>query len=212
MHRQIRALQDVTSRRGSGRVLTFGMPHVLKALQLLSGQRFVSRARFSAELGLGEGSVKTLISRLRESGMIDTIRSGAFLTDRGGRLARELSRAMPSECRMGRSDMLQSGSNHAIVLRGYSGAIRSGIEQRDYAIMCGASSAVTLLYRDGAFVFPATEVPALSDDGRIRDELAGGLDLRDGDVVIIASSEDGLVSEISAKNAALRTVSSHGGH
>jgi len=68
------------ARKGSSKLLTFSIPHVLKALQMLSRDQFVSRATFGKEIHLGEGAVKTLIAHLKEAKMIDTGKSGSFLT------------------------------------------------------------------------------------------------------------------------------------
>ena len=192
--------------------MTFSAPHVLKALQLLSNQKFVSRANFSKELKLGEGAVKTLISHLREFGMLDSIKSGTFLTNKGKKFVEKFNQVISAECSIPKSAILESNNNHAIILKGYADSIRSGVEQRDYAIMYGAKSAITLLYKNKDFVFPVTESPALVSDKKTRDVLIKNLQPDENDIIIITSSDDSFVSEISAKNAALWTIASHDKH
>lgn len=208
MHQQIRALQEIVSRKGSGRALTFGMPHVLKVLQMLDAQKYVSRSSLCSSLGVGEGAVKTLIGHLRQAGYVSSARSGTFLTDSGRLLARGFADIIPSECRLPRCGMLPSGANHAILLRGLAGAIRSGVEQRDYAILYGASSAVTLVYGRDAFRFPDEAKECFADDPGTGERLVSGLAPQEGDVIIIVASSDRLTSEVAAKNAALLTLAS----
>ncbi len=198
----------MVSRRGSGMRLSFGIPHVLKALGMLKKDRYVSRATFSRELHLGEGSVKTLIAHLKEFGMADSIKSGTHLTGAGEKLASELFGVINSECTLPESPLLDSPSNHAVLLRNHSGGIRAGVEQRDYAIVYGAKSAVTLLYKNDDFVFPAGEKIALGAGEKTRDVLIG-MSPQEDDVIIIASSDDEFVSEISAKHSALCTMAAH---
>ncbi len=212
LHRNIMILEGMVSGRGTGRALTFGTPHLLKTLQMLRQDRYVSRASLSRELRLGEGSIRTLLTRLAASGMAGSVRSGAHLTRRGEQFAQKFLEVITGECAVPRSSLFDSPYNHAIILRGRAHAIRSGIEQRDYAIMYGARSAVTMLYGDGGFVFPRGGDVALSGDAGGRRILERELAPRGGDAVIVASSGDALVSELSAKNSALQTVSAHGRH
>ncbi len=193
-------------------MLTFSAPHVLKALQLMIEQKFVSRSNFSKELKLGEGAVKTLISHLKEFGMADSIKSGTFLTSKGKTFATKFFDVISDECDIPKSQILTSNNNHAIILRKYADAIKSGIEQRDYAIMYGAKSTITLLYKNNNFVFPAVDDLALSEDNNVRDVLIKNLSPKEDDVIIITSSDDPFVAEISAKNSALWTIASHGKH
>ena len=74
-------------------MLTFSIPHVFKALQLLSKEKFVSRATFGKEINLGEGAVKTLISHLKEAKMIETTKSGSFLTDYGEKFTTQIQKS-----------------------------------------------------------------------------------------------------------------------
>lgn len=198
------ALRAVAARKGSGKTLTFGVPHVLKSVQMMHRQGYVGRAAFCRGLGMGEGAVKTLIGHLREAGMAGTVRAGTHLTEAGSRMAAGVEEAMPAEAALRPSPATGSMPGHAVLVRGRAGAVGSGVEQRDMAIVYGASAAVTLVYRGGEFSFPG-ERRALS--GR-----PGGLEAvigaaAEGDVMIMASAGTPLAAEMSAKNAALHTAS-----
>ena len=78
--------------------------------------------------------------------------------------------------------------------------------------MYGAKSAITLLYKNNDFIFPIAEDPALIDDKKTKEVLTKNLLPQERDVIIITSSEDRFVSEISAKNAAIWTIASHDKH
>lgn len=185
------------------------MPHVFKALQLLTRSKYVSRATFVSEIHIGEGAVKTLIAHLKYAGMIRTSRSGSSLTKKGESFSKKIITIIPEECRLDDFSLTSRRHNHAILLRGYSGAIRVGVEQRDYAIMYGADSAVTLLFKNNRFIFPGSGKIALVDDVDTANYLIQKLEPKDNDVIIITSSNDPFVSEISAKNAALWTIATY---
>ena len=199
-------MQNIVSRKGSSKVLTFSIPHVLKALQLLYNDQFVSRATFGKEIHLGEGAVKTLISHLKESKMIDSAKSGSFLTEKGIKFTKQIQSTIPVECTVKKCKLIPGKNNHAILLRNYSFAIKSGLEQRDFAILYGSSGCVTILFQKGKFVFPGETKDCFENDKKTKSLLIQELKPQEGDVVIISSSNDEFVAEISAKNSALFTL------
>lgn len=206
MRTLIHTLQKVVSRRGSSKVLSFSAPHVLKALQILHSDKYVSRASFCKELHMGEGAVKTLILHLKEDGLADSVKSGTFLTKKGQKFADDFFKLIPNECVVPKSKIIQGKNQHAVLLRNYANEIKSGIEQRDAAILYGATGAVTILYRKSKFVFPGYEVDCLQDDAKTRFVLLKNLVPRENDVVIITTASDPFVAEVSAKNSALFTI------
>lgn len=206
MQKQIQTLQNVVSRKGSSKILTFSVPHVFKALQLLHQEKYVSRSEFCKQLHIGEGAVKTLISHLKEVGIGNSTKSGTFLTEKGKKLAKKLFEVISSECMIAKCKIFRSKFNFAVILRGYAHAIKTGLEQRDYAILYGASGAVTMLYNDNRFTFPEYDKDCLVDDNKTKNQLLSELSPKNGDAIIIACSDDSFVAEISAKNSALWTL------
>ena len=209
MRQQIKILQNIVSRKGSSKILTFSTPHVFKALQLLYLDRFVSRSKFCKELHLGEGAIKTLILHLKDAKMVDTTKSGTYLTTKGKKFSESLNKVIKKECKLNKSKLTPSKYNHAIILKNYSDAIKTGLEQRDFAILYGSSGCITLLYRNNQFVFPGEYRDCLEDDLITRKKLYGELHPEDGDVIIISSSDDPFVAEVSAKNSALWTLATN---
>ena len=208
MRHPVDVLYEMVSRRGSSRALTFGTPHLFKAIRMMSCQTYTSRQALCDSLHIGEGAARTLALRLKQSGLACSIRAGMFLTDDGRRFAEEMFRTIPSQCSMGPCSIANQRHNHAILVRGYTTGIGSGIDQRDYAIMYGAKGATTLTFEGGRFVFPNEVVDCLGEDPGARTALLDGLRPTDGDLVIIASADDPFVAEISAINSALQTISS----
>ena len=208
MRRPVDVLYEMVSRRGSSRTLTFGAPHLFKAIRMMSCQMYTSRQTLCNSLRIGEGAARTLVSRLKQSGLVGSIRAGMFLTDDGRRFAEEMFRAIPSQCPLGPCSIANHRHNHAILVKGYTSGIGSGIDQRDHAIMYGAKGATTLAFEGGRFVFPNEAADCLGGDSEARATLLADLRPTDGDLVIIASADDPFVAEISAINSALRTLSS----
>ena len=176
---------------------------------MLSEEKFVSRATLGKEIHLGEGAVKTLISHLKEVKMIDSTRSGNFLTEKGQKLTTQLQKIIPKECKIEKNALTQSKNNHAIIVKKYSSALKTGLEQRDYAIMYGASGCTTLVFKNNRFVFPGEDKDCLSKDKKTKQTLVEKLEPSEGDIIIISSSDDSFVAEISAKNSALWTIATN---
>lgn len=102
-------------------------------------------------------------------------------------------------------DYLQYGvCDYLVLLKNYSFAIRSGIEQRDAAIKMGAMDATTLLYKDHKFVMPGAY--SSKDLLQIEPHIAN-------DMIIIGSdNKNSRIAEFGAKNAALFTIMDHETH
>jgi hypothetical protein len=159
---------------------------------------------------MGEGAVRTMILHLKGERMADSIKSGTYLTAKGKNFVQSLLEIMPTECQIKKCKITQGKFNHAIILKKYAFATKSGMEQRDYAIMYGATGATTLLYKDERFVFPNEHVDCLVRDLKTRNALLDSLRPENGDMIIIASANDPFIAEIAAKNSALWTLATHG--
>lgn len=205
----MQTLQNIVSRKGSSKVLTFSVPHVFKALQMLHENEYVSRSSFCQNLHMGEGAVKTMILHLKEEFMVESTKSGTFLTTKGKSLIKNLLEIIFAECDIKKCPIAQGKFNHAVILKNYSFATKTGVEQRDYTILYGASGATTLIYKEDRFVFPNENIDCLLNDQKTRNLLISEMHPKNGDVIIIASASDPFVAEIAAKNSALWTLATH---
>lgn len=209
MQSKVQALQNIVSRKGSSKVLTFSVPHVFKALQMLHLDRFVSRSMFCSQLHMGEGAVKTMIAHLKEESFANSTKSGTFLTSKGKNFVKSLYEVMPYECAIKKCQIAPGKFNYGVILKRYSNATKSGMEQRDYAVLYGANGATTIQYKDDQFVFPKENIDCLANDPKTRQILLDELHPHNGDLIIIASASDPFVAEIAAKNSALWTIATH---
>ena len=103
--------------------------------------------------------------------------------------------------------MTNGKHNCAILLKkDYVSNIGNGMQQRDFAILYGATDSLTLVFRNNEFVFSGDGFECFSDEPEIKDQLIKTLEPKEGDVVIITSSDDKFVAEISAINTILWTL------
>lgn len=213
MHMFLKAIEKVASRYAPSRVLSFDVVHVFAALQLIQKKGRTSREALGEGLALGEGTVKTLVKHMKMHGFVVTSNGGTKMTAKGRGICSALISCMPAEMSIPRCSIALGKFNYAIILKEFGYAVRSGIEQRDAAIEMGAIGATTLIFRDGKFVMPASAQDSLKKDKRVRKMLVEKLKPREGDAIIIGSSDDNeKTAELAAKNGALLTIFSHEKH
>lgn len=212
MHQVIKVLTRVADRYSPSRMLSFNIVHVFKTMQLIDEQSRVSRTILVDELGLGEGSVKTLVKHLKMHGLAETSKGGMRLSEKGKTVFLKLASAVPHESSIPKCSIVLEKFNHSVLVKGVDSEISSGVEQRDLAKAMGAIGATTLVYKNERFLMPGQTHDSLKNEHLIRKLIMKNLLPQNDDVIIIASALDKRTAEFAAKHAALMTISSHHKH
>lgn len=189
----------------AGPVPAFTLTHVVRALQIIGERSGIGRKRLSELLGIGEGSVRTLLQRLQDARLVQTTREGCRLTGEGERLHRLLRERIspPTETKL--RGVWEYPYTLAVVVRRRAEAIRRGIEQRDAAIREGADAAMTLIYRGGELLMPGVSNVS-REHPRFAAELTERLSPGEGDVIILVGAKRRDRAERGAVAAALATM------
>ena len=212
MHQVLRLLSKVAERYAPSRLLSFDSVHVLKAMQLMENKRRISRSLLMDELGLGEGSVKTLVKHMKMSGLIENSNAGMWSTNKGKTVYAKLHCAIPNEMEIFKCNIALGKFNYAVLVKDVAYDIGSGIEQRDAAIKLGAVGATTLIFKNSRLLMPDTREDLLRNNPKIHSLIIKKLMPKDNDVIIIGSSDDKRTAELAAKSAALHTIANHEKH
>mgnify|MGYP000201929491 CR=1 FL=1 len=185
----------------------FEVTDVIKLLFVLGEDAPKGRKSLSKELNLGEGSVRTLLHRLQESGLIKMERGGCRLTESGASIYVELAKMITQPKPIDAGPLSQGVWNYVILIRGSAEKIRSGLEQRDAAVRAGANGATTLLYVAGRFSLPSVDVDVEKTyPSSFWKTLRELLNPRDGDSIIVVGADSAKVAERGALTAALQTL------
>lgn len=194
---EVRVLQGITAKTAPGRTPDFTPAHLLFALNLLSERR-IGRKQLAEELRIGEGTVRTIISRFSDEGLIKVSRPGISLSNKGVAFLERIQDRI-SWGRFPSTDLTVAENNVIVLIREASTNIRYGVEQRDQALINGAKGATTLVMIDGSWVMPGTNetVELIPDDK---------MSPKDGDVVIIGSAVDEFNAGLGALSAALNII------
>ena len=212
MHQVIQLLSKVAQRHAPSRMLSFDLVHVFKTMQMMSDDKKISRSRMMQELGLGEGSIKTLVKHLKMHGLVENSNAGMWLTSKGETLYAKLHVSIPREMDIAKCSAALGKFNHAVLLKNMAYTIKSGIEQRDAAIKAGAVGATTLLCKNERLVLPGTGEDLMRNDQKIHSLIMEKLSPEQNDVIIIGSSQNKKIAEMAAKSAALYTIEDHEKH
>ncbi len=183
-------LRRIAEKRYIGPSESFDHVHVGLLIYYLGERAPKSRSQIAKFLGLGEGSVRTILKRLAGASLIKVTKEGAFLSDRGSELFKELKSVFPVITEGSRGLLSLNGSTVIVLAKSMEGKVSRGIEQRDMAIRYGAKGAMTLTYRNGHFEIPgeAGDCETLFPSGdwsRIR----GSVHPEDGDVILVCGSD-----------------------
>ena len=194
---QVRLLNQLVSKTAPGRTPDFTPAHLLYALILLRDQR-IGRKQLAEELRLGEGTVRTILSRLLDKELVEISRPGVSLSQNGMKFLAStqstiLWKPLPS------TEITVDSVNWAVLVRGVSNRIRYGVEQRDQALIHGATGATTIVFNGEVWVIPGI-------DENVEDYIIDSLvdfNPSKNDVAVIGSSSDGFTAALGALAAAI---------
>lgn len=198
----LKVLDRITSKTAPGMSPDYSEAHVLKVLQLIGSSRGIGRQKLSKEIGVGEGTVRTMIRRLKREGLVDSSRRGLTLTNSGTEALADLLRFI-KETELTNMEVTVGSRDYAVLVRQAANHIKNGVEQRDVALLSGAIGATTLMYDGERLYLPGI---GLELETSTSESLIKWLKPEKGDVIIIGSSDTIISAEIGAKSAALNLI------
>ena len=202
----IKIIEKVMQKIASGPTPSFNEAHVVKTLELIGKYGNVGRIRLSKELGLGEGTTRTLLKHLKNEGITQSSRSGILFSENGKKLFSDLPSQL-SECMEVPNSPLTVGScNIAILVRNSAEAVGSGLEQRDIAIKSGAIGATTLIFSSNTLLMPNGEENLSESMPDLHDKLVSQFKPKENDVIIVGCGENLDIAEIGVKMAAIKLL------
>jgi hypothetical protein len=169
-----------------GPVHRFSDFHVYKALHALEDGKRRGRKALADSVGLGEGSMRTIVEYLRDQDYIEVKQTGIRISRHGA----DLLASLPlSVARLPPTDVSVGQRSVAARVHGVANKIKMGIEQRDAAVKAGADGATTIIVIGGRLIVPP-DFDLASEGKEIAEELRRIFTLEDGDVIIIGTGSD----------------------
>jgi len=175
----------------------FNIGHIL--LTMFYAEEGLSRARLQELLGLGGGSVKSIIKYMKKHKLVSTSRAGSSLTRKGMNIIRKMRVLVPKMCRINLEYLSVGKVNYAALLRGVKISISEILKMRDMVVRLGGTGVVFLFYKEGRVEIPyvVEDLKSVSNSDYVK---ICEIDPQEGDSIIIVGGED--------KSSALKALGS----
>lgn len=198
-------LEKIVSEKAPGPPPTFSVLHILRALELIA-EKPTGRGKLAENLNVGEGAIRTIISRLKDAGLITTSKTGCTLTDKGLKLFKEYQSFFKKKIEIGKNELTIAKHSFAVLIKNCGHKIKSGVEQRDAAIMAGAKGATTLLFKKGCLIIPAVSDDVAKDFPEAASQIMASMNPEEDDVIILSSADSLEKAEYGALAAAWKLL------
>jgi len=182
-------IESLARPKGPGPSTTFSMFHIFYALELMA-EKPIGRTKLAEKLKVGEGAIRTIISRLKDAGLIVTSKEGCNLTDKGLSVWKNFAEVFPKRVKIEKTPLTTSEYNYAFLVKNRGHKVKSGIEQRDAAIMGGARRALVIVSKHGHLVIESVSNSIEKDFPEAANKILKDLKPEDNDVIIIAGADD----------------------
>jgi predicted transcriptional regulator len=182
--------EEIACGKAPGPSPTFSVFHLILAIDFIA-EKTIGRNKLAGSLGIGGGAVRTIIERLKNAGLIEISKAGCSLTARGLKTWEDF-RSVFKKVEVGKSELVSGKYNFAVLVRDCGAKVKSGMEQRDAAIMSGARSATTMVMRRGRLIIPSVSNDVAKDFPEAAKQVTRLLDAKENDVVVIGSADSPL--------------------
>jgi len=180
-------IEEIAKQKAPGPSAAFSVPQILRTLELVA-EKPVGRNTLAQELAVGEGVARTIINRLKSAGLINTSKAGCTLTEKGLKVWHDYQSIVKSVS-VERNEIVNNDFNVAVLVRNKARRLRSGIEQRDAAIVAGAGNATTMAMKEGHLVIPFVSSDVSEDFPKAAKQIISLLNPEDGDLVIVVGAD-----------------------
>ena len=164
--------------------------HIILAYIIIATNK-IGRIKLSKIIGIGEGSVRTLLKILVNLNLITITNEGCELTKSGIKLYEELKNLISEWKELPVGKLTIDKHNIIIKVRNSGHLIKHGIIERDAGIIAGATGIISLVIKNNEFCITGGSNNCEKDyPDIIWNELRTKFILSDNDVIIISGSKD----------------------
>jgi hypothetical protein len=200
-------LLQISERPVQGPPASFDRAHLLLAFITIGESGTIGRQSLALRSGLGEGAVRTVIKKLKEDGYAGTTASGCYLTPAGKGLFRSVQEKFSPIGPFDGSKLTVGEFQVGMAVRDASRNLKTGLEQRDAAVMVGAVGASTYVMKSGKFAIPGGSSDCEKDfPSRVWSAIRKRLVPKNGDIVILCGARDETLAKLGTLSAALTLV------
>ena len=181
-------IENIAKEKAPGPSTTFSVFHLFYALQLMT-QKPIGRNKLAEKMSVGEGAIRTIISRLRDSGLIVCAKEGCSPTEKGAVVWKKFEELYPQRTEIARTELTNATYNYAFLVKASADKVKSGIEQRDAAIIAGAKRATVIVAKNGTLKIESVSEDIGKDFPKATSQISKDLKPEDNDVIIVAGAD-----------------------
>jgi len=182
-----------------GNIHNYVKTDVIRAFLLIKGN--ISRNELVSKLGLGEGTVRTILDILKDKNLIYSTKKGHSLTEKGSLFFKKIEKSIVVK-RLMLEDFYPELEKTVVLLKKADKNIKISFEQRDIAVKQGAEGAVILRF-DKELYIPDADINFKESYKKAYDEILKCFDFKKGDILIICFAGSSGNSENGALEIAL---------
>jgi predicted transcriptional regulator len=190
-------IERIAGEKAPGPSTTFSVSHIFYALESVA-EKPIGRNKLAEKLSVGDGAIRTIINRLKDAGLIVASKEGCTLTAKGLGVWKKFEEFFPKRVAIGKTELTTAEYNYAFLVKNSGHKVKSGIEQRDAAIVAGARRAVVIVSKEGHLIIESVSDNIEKKFPKAASQILKVIQPEDNDVIIIAGAD---VSQ-KAKNAA----------
>jgi predicted transcriptional regulator len=180
-------IENIACQKAPGPSTMFTAAHVFFALELMS-EKPIGRNKLAKNLEVGEGTVRTIINRLRKAELIVTSKEGCHLTSQGFAIWKKFKELFPKSAEIGETELTNAEFNYAILVKEGGNKVKSGIEQRDAAIVAGANRAVIMVSRGGHLIIESVSNNLEQQFPSVMEKILNTLQPEENSVIVLVGA------------------------
>lgn len=182
-----RYIEDLANQKAPGPSTTFTVSHIFFAFELMA-KKPIGRNKLARNLNVGEGAIRTIVNRLKNAGLIETSKEGCNLTSKGFNLWKQFEEHFPKRAEIEKTELTKADHNYAFLVKDSGHKIQSGIEQRDAAIVAGATRAVIIVSKQGHLTIDSVSDNIEKDFPEAATQILKTFQPENNDVIIIVGA------------------------
>jgi len=204
----LNTLQALSRLPSPGPAPAFTHVDVAQAILTIGDEGQIGRSELSRRLGIGEGTIRTIIKHLMQANIIEIAQGGCVLTKRGVKLYTSLRSKVSKVSVIDAKQLALDRVSAAVLVRHVGHLMKRGIEQRDAAMRAGATGACTLVFHGREFLMPMSERQewSLNSDDPLFHDLKKSFGPGNGDVIVLSSAPDKVTADHGVMAAALTLI------
>jgi len=184
-----KTVENLARGKAPGPSTTFSVFHFFLALELMA-EKPVGRNKMAKKLGVGDGAVRTIIGRLKDADLITITKEGCNLTEKGMSTWKDFETMFPTRLSIEKNELTASNHNYGFLVKNRGHRIKSGIEQRDAAIMGGARRAIVIVSKGNKLVIDSISNDVATEFPKASRQIVKAFTPKDNDVIVIAGADD----------------------